>query len=286
MSLEGYLDDMFDVLDRHCHPCILLGRWALVWMGTEVIQEQPLDLLIRNTQVSTVSADLVRTGRWIEVPLVPTFREDYLQPPPRIFERTDGTFSIKLWSEDAVFILVDPPADELVNANRPFLIQALCCEVLNPVLLESDMHPSPEIVTRKPRLLTTPDTRFLPHVRCQSTARQPQTKVYIPTIPRYLDALLAQIRWLQENGYSSLKIYGPREDVGFLVRYLFLEMPSQRKKLLPLLKSESVIELVKILDRYKRTSKLRLGIDEIRQVLKGGGGNEDMVQVVATAEWY
>ena len=211
---------------------------------------------------------------------MPTFGEDYLQPPPRIFERTDGTFSIKIWSEEAVYLLVDPPVDDLVNKNWPALIQALCCEVLNSVLLESDMHPSPDIVTRKPRLLTTPDTRFHPHVRCQSTSRQPQTKVYIPTISRYLDALLAQTRWLQENGYGSLGVYGPRADVGFLVRYLFLEMPSQRKKLLPLLKSESVGELVKILDRYKRTNKLRLGINEIAQVLKGGSGNEDMVVTV------
>jgi hypothetical protein len=149
--------------------------------------------------------------------------------------------------------------------------------VLNSVLLESDMHPSPEIVTRKPRLLATPDIRFHPHVRCQSTSRQPQTKVYIPTISRYLAALLAQTRWLQENGYGSSGVYGPRADVEFLVRYLFLEMPSQRKKLLPLLKSEWVGELVKILDRYKRTIKLRLGIDEIT---KGGSGNEDMVVTV------
>jgi len=35
MSREGYLDDVFDVLDEHCHPCIMMGRYAL-WMGLEV----------------------------------------------------------------------------------------------------------------------------------------------------------------------------------------------------------------------------------------------------------
>jgi len=148
-----------------------------------------------------------------------------------------------------------PPADELVDSTRPFLIQALCCEALNPVLLESDMHPRPEFATRKPRLLTDPDTRFLPHVRCQSASRLPPTKVYIPTISRYLDSLLAQIQWLEDNGCSSLGVYGPSADVGFLVRYLFLEMPSQRKKLLPLLMSESKIKLEEILDRYNRTGR-------------------------------
>jgi hypothetical protein len=37
---EGYLDDVFDVLDAHCHPCILMGRFALIWMGVEVFSEQ------------------------------------------------------------------------------------------------------------------------------------------------------------------------------------------------------------------------------------------------------
>lgn len=271
---EGYLDDVFDVLDAHCHPCILMGRFALIWMGVEVFSEQPLDLLIRSKQVGAVAADLLRTGCWAEVALVYTYREDYLQPPPRIFERTDGTFSIKIWSEEAVHLLVDPPPDEPVDNNRPFSIQALDCEALNPVLLESDMHPSPEFATLKPRLLTDLKTHFLPHVRCQSTSRRPQTKVYIPSIPRYLDALLAQIRWLEDNGYGSMGTYGPRSDVESLVRYLFLEMPSQRKKLLPLMRRESRSGLEKILDRYKRTYKLKLRRHEIAQAFKRENGSE------------
>jgi len=182
--------------------------------------------------------------------------EDYLQPPPRVFERIDGSFSIKISSEEAAHLLVDPPSDESTDTKgtiRPFLIQAPWCET---VLLESDMHPNPE--TDNPSLLTTPNIRFLPHILYQSTTRQPQTKVYIPTIARYLDALLAQIRWLQENGYNLLKAYGPHSDAGFLVRYLFLEIPSQRSKLLPLLRSESRCQMETILDGYKRTHKLKV----------------------------
>jgi hypothetical protein len=212
--------------------------------------------------VDSITADIVHTGHWVEVPLVQTFMEDYLQPPPHVVERTDGSFSIKIWSEEAAHLLVDPPADECIDTGgtfRPFLIQAPWCEALNSVLLESDMHPNPETRSHYPRLLTTPNIRFLPHILCQSTTRQPQTKVYIPTIARYLDALLAQIRWLQENGYNSLMASGPRSDVKFLVRYLFLEIPSQRKKLLPLLRSESRCQMEKILDEYKRTHKLKVG---------------------------
>jgi len=259
--MEGYLDQVFDVLDSHTHPCIMMGRFALRWMGTGVFSEQPLDLLIRNKEVDSIIIDLICTGHWVEVPLVRTFREDYLQPPPRIVERADGSFSIKIWSEEAAHLLVDPPANESFDTDgtiRPFFIQAPCCEALNSVLLESDMHPYPESC-HNPRLLTTPNVRFLPRILCQSTTRQQQKKVYIPTIARYLDALLAQIRWLQENGYNSLTAYGPRSDVKFLVRYLFLEMPSQRRKLLPLLRSESRCQMEKILDEYKRTHKLKVG---------------------------
>ena len=222
---------------------------------------KPLDFLIRDRQIGVITEDLVCTGNWVGVPLVRAFGEDYLEPPLRVFERTDGCFSIKIWSEEAAHLLVDPPAGDFIDTDgtvRPFLIQAPCCEALNSVLLESDMHPNPEIGMHNPRLLKIPNTRFLPHTLCQSTTREPQTKVYIPAVSRYLDALLAQVRSLQKSGYTSMA-YGPRADVGFLVRYLFLEIPCQRRKLFPLLRSESKAELEKILDGYKRTRKLKVG---------------------------
>jgi hypothetical protein len=224
---------------------------------------QYFDLLIRNSQIAAISEDIPRTGNWEEAPLVLTYAEDYLQPPPRVFNRTDGTFSIKLWSEEAFRLLVDPPADGHVG-NGPFLIEAPCCEVWSPVLLESDMHPGPEISAHKPPLLTTPNVCFLPnstYIRSQSAGRGSQSKVYIPTISRYLDALLAQSRWLEENERcASRSLYGPANDVSYLIRYLFLEMPSQRRKILPLLESKSRME--EVLDRYKRTYKYRIKLEK------------------------
>jgi hypothetical protein len=228
------------------------------------------DLLIRNSQISAIARDISRTRNWEEAPLFRTYGEDYLQPPPRIFQRTDGTFSIKVWSEEAVRLIVDP-ADWRVG-NRRFLIEAPCCEVLSPVLLESDMHPGPEISADKPSLLTTPNIRFLPHthIRSQSASREPQSKVYILTISRYLDALLAQRRWLEENQRRALRLSGPAADVSYLIRCLFLEMPSQRRKILPLLESESKCRMEEILDQYKRTYKPRYRIE----LAKEGSGGE------------
>jgi hypothetical protein len=139
--------------------------------------------------------------------------------------------------------------------------------VFGPVLLESDMHPGPEssTVTDKPSLLTTPNVCFLPrdHAnRSQSASREPQSKVYIPRISRYLDALLAQHRWLEENERRASLLYGPATDVSCLIRYLFLEMPNQRKKILSLLECESKSMMEEILSRYKRTYKPRYRVKE------------------------
>jgi len=231
------------------------------------------DLLIRNSQISAIAEDIPRTGSWKEVPLDHTYGEDYLQPPPRVFQRTDGTSSIKIWSEEALRLLVDPPADGRVG-NARFLIEAPCCEVLGPVLLESDMHPGPEISADNPSLLTTPNVRFLPytHICSQSASREPQSKVYIPTISRYLDALLAQRRWLEENERRASRLSGPAADVSYLIRYLFLEMLSQRRKILPLLDSASKDRMEEILDQYKRTYKPRYRVKLAKEGRGDGGG--------------
>lgn len=228
--------------------------------------------MIRSSEVAAFSADIQATRSWAEVPLVCRYGEDFLQPPPRVFERTDsdGTvFSIKIWCEDAVFFSVDPPADGRVH-TRPFLIETPCCETLNPVLLESDMHPGPEISPFKPNLLTTPNVRFLPHIHCQSASRQPKSKAYIPTISRYLDALVAQRQWLKENVPQGWRIKGPGTDASNLIRYLFLEMPSQREKILPLLNGESRSRTEEILDQYKRTYKNKFRVRPLQEEMGDG----------------
>jgi hypothetical protein len=35
---DGYLDDVFDVLDAQQHPCIVMGHSALIWMGVAIFQ--------------------------------------------------------------------------------------------------------------------------------------------------------------------------------------------------------------------------------------------------------
>jgi len=219
-----------------------------------------------------ISADIQATGSWAEVPLVRRYGEDFLWPPPRVFEQTDsdGTiFFLKIWCEDTVFFSVDPPADEHVH-TRPFLIEAPCCETLNPVLLESDMHPGPEISPYKPNLLTTPNIPFLPHIHCQTASRQPKFKVHIPTISRYLGALVAQRQWLKENEPHAWHIKG---DASNLIQYLFLEMLNQREKILLLLNGEFRNRTEEILDQYKRTYKNKFRVKPLQDEMGEGVAN-------------
>ena len=105
------------------------------------------DLLIRNSQIAAIAENIPHTGNWEEAPFVRTYREDYLQPPPRVFERTDGTFSIKVSSKEAVRLLVDPHADGRVGSGH-FLIEA-------PAARCSVLFYSNQISTPPPRFLQT-----------------------------------------------------------------------------------------------------------------------------------
>ena len=206
-------------------------------------------MLIRDKEITGIISELFKTNHWEEVALEKKYTDDYLQPPPRIIKCSDNGFSIKFWTETATHLIVD------LGSNA--CIEVPDCEALNSVLVEEDMHPDPDTGNfRRPFLLTKPDTRFLPHHPCQSPTRCPHTKIYIPTISHYITALVAQIQWLDENGYGSLIGYGPESDL--LVRYLFLEIPSQRKKLLPQLDNKTRTRVERILDRYKRTHKLKI----------------------------
>lgn len=107
--------------------------------------------------------------------------------------------------------------------NCPLLIETPCCEGLYPVLLESHL-PGPKISAHKPLPRTFASWLSISEL----SALQPQPKVYIPPISRYLDARIAQHQWLKENESSAWRRSGPGADVSYLIRYLFLETPSQR----------------------------------------------------------
>ncbi|KIM83532.1 hypothetical protein PILCRDRAFT_819160 [Piloderma croceum F 1598] len=111
----------------------------------------------------------------------------------------------------------------------------------NPVLVESSFHPCPDRTTHyRPELLSDTGTRFIPKNPDQSPPpiRPHRTPVYIPTIPRYIDACLSRHPQLCHLPDAPRFSGNASMDISYLIRYLFLEIDAQRAKLLPTLADE------------------------------------------------
>ena len=145
-------------------------------------------MLIRDKDIAEIILELIKTNHWVEIPLQKEYKEDYLQPSPRIFKRSDDTFSIKLWTEAETHFIVD--------AGLNTYIEVPDCEALNIVLVEENMHPDPD--TNLPPISV--DQPKYSHYPYQSPMRRPPTKIYIPT------ELLAtsQLSLRNSNGWTKV----------------------------------------------------------------------------------
>jgi len=192
------------------------------WMAVALCTGEGFDLLVRTGQHSAI--------RQAEIPQ---------------FKRVGEEFYISLWPENIFGLAVDG-------------VPHVCC--WNAVLVESQFYPHPIRDRTYPRLLSDEHTRFVPKDPDQSPPpiRPKRTPVYIPTIPRYLDACLYRSKRLKHlpdaprfRGSSDIDIY-------YLIRYLFLETDTQRAKLLPMLAEPRRSAMRDTLDRFKRTVKANI----------------------------
>ena len=172
---------------------------------------------------------------------------------PRL-ERIGEQFYINLYPENLFGLAVDGDLCEVPH---------ICA--WNTVLVESTFYPYTDRKATFPRLLcdsgTGPGTRFTPKDPDQSPPIRPhRTPVYIPAIPRYIDACLSAF------GLPSRRPAIRSFDISYLIRYLFLERDVQREKLLPKLRGQRREMMRDTLDRYKRTVKLNI---KVRRDSKG-----------------
>jgi hypothetical protein len=164
-----------------------------------------------------------------------------------------------LHDETSEKLSVDPPPDE--DTTRVFQLEILDCSIWNPILVEEEMRPSAN-QTLFPVLseaLATGKPYVHSHFRCQSPSRNPQTKIYIPSIARYIGALVSQIKWLKSNDTATWGL-GPLYLVSLLNRYLYLEAPCQKRKLFKLVNQETHIWL----DDYFSKRKGRKPVEQRR----------------------
>lgn len=118
---DGFLDEVFLIFKVRQHPIVLVEESALRWMGSRVSPEevhmllrprlplvayhrtQDLDLLIRDTEIEVIKADLLATKRYdlVEQNLGHRLSDTYTRQVPRLRLRTENNISyncISLWS--------------------------------------------------------------------------------------------------------------------------------------------------------------------------------------------
>ncbi|RPA97816.1 hypothetical protein L873DRAFT_1836217 [Choiromyces venosus 120613-1] len=213
------LESIFAVLSDHDHPFIMVGTYALRWMGVQVLPGYIMDILIRTSQVASICQALAQTGEWLEVdessiPALVTLAEREECRSVRRFKRCDDQWYISLCSEDTYRLTVD---SEKIQVPHPVNF--------NSVLVESEFHPNPTGRSTdqrsRPYLMTDKNIPFV-----WAAGGQVSFPVFIPRIPEFLD--------------SCLNCMGGRnymDDDSSMARYLLLDLPHQQDKLLSKVKN-------------------------------------------------
>jgi len=125
----------------------------------------------------------------------------------------------------------------------------------NVVLMEEcfDLHPSwAQAVSISYTTRITDGVKVLPPILAQSA--DIKYPIYIPTIPRILDALLDQARYrvIYAENFPGKLGNRPEYHLRNFVRYLHLEKPQQQERMLPELAERNRGEMKAIINKFKR----------------------------------
>lgn len=261
----GKMDHVLDILESYQHPCIIIGRNAHRWMGSAGMCSSTCDMLVRDYQLQSMAADLIKTGRWERINEGPfpysdthpdsendadvVLRKTTVEHDP---DYVDFELNLLcLWSEATYRINVDDcPTIEVPDFYT-----------LNHVLIEEDWHPAaqrtdgfwygpcPHVNSKLQNIpeWLTPQPLFVKrHPRGKSPSKK--TPIFVPTLPTYLDALIYHVIHYEESrrGLSSESSW----QIENLTRYLYLELPHQHLPLLIELEESEFME--KFLRAYVR----------------------------------
>lgn len=199
--------------------------------------------------MEAIKADLLATDHYelVEQNLDLRFSDTYTRQVPRLRLKTDGNTSyncISLWSEGVYMLSVDGEKIEVPDPHA-----------WNPVLMEErlDLHTSWARATSISYTTKTANgVQILPPTLAQSAHMK--YPIYIPTIPRIFDALLDQARYrvtYAENFPGKLG-NRPKYHLQTSVRYLHLEKPQQRERVLPELAERNRGDMETIINKFKR----------------------------------
>lgn len=229
MGCCGILDEICPVLRAHNHPLIAVGLVAHRWMGARGFTDYPIiDILLRNSQLHSITSDMVRTGHWKafdaqQLQALPMCSElGQLREADMVLERTHHEtlqiYYLRFWSEETYRI----------NIDSCLLIEVPDVYAWRPYLIEEEYHPA---ISRKDGWWFGPDIRpkptdcifpTLPHGKPLGSSEQ----IFIPSIPTFIQAM-----WSQQLDYAKSKPELARYASWFirnLTRYLYLEVSPRR----------------------------------------------------------
>ncbi|KAI9777281.1 MAG: hypothetical protein M1816_004817 [Peltula sp. TS41687] len=249
---SGYFDQVASVLAAHNHPIVLLEALALQFMGVPVVNDENIDLLIRDEQRDDIVNEFV--SKWgyerVEHDLRLYMHDSYvvrvprLQPPSSAASTMIDGMCFCFWSESDSRLSVD---EDMIDV--PDLYS------LNSCLMESWLDP----VGPRQQSITfaSKGQQGIPVLRRnRALSRACAQPILIPTIPRLLDALLDQILaeepFVEDDG--TRKLISKRRLSGYhvsnLIRYLRLARPDQREKIVLAVAARNRAYLTFRLDRY------------------------------------
>lgn len=267
LTTTGTIDHVFDILSNHKQPFILVGILAHRWMGCAAGADEGFDLLIRDSQLSTIATELRATGLWALFDPASEV-EDYRSNPLKddhgrellvkscndadVALEYTGTLEVqfnylRLWSDTTYKMMVD---------DEDHFIEVPELNPWNVVLVEEEMHPA---ISRHdgwwygPAILSNQDH----HPKHIFSTVWPRAKgpvitmpLLIPKVIVYLDTLVCQEKnyRISKPGLASVAQW----QIGNLVRYLYLDLPHQKHALLFQLGWEAENYMESYLGRYKR----------------------------------
>ncbi|KAK3170835.1 hypothetical protein OEA41_002919 [Lepraria neglecta] len=241
LDLTGFLDEVLGVFEHRKHPFILIEECALGWMGTAVTPKEDVDILIGSQQLDNIIDDLITTGRWEKVaPSLERQSSAAHKDIPRLrrqFEGTDHELCLSFWTEQKYQLEVDGAKVEVPD----------CCSQNMP-LLEERFDPKEP---RGPRLLSPEGVRFVSQVSARS--KDCRVPIFVPTIPRFLDADISRWRHDMENLPPAQQYWGGKsQHTTYLIRYLFLDQEKLLERILLELSERNRNELRKMCETYVR----------------------------------
>lgn len=221
---------------------------------------------MKDSQADAILNELLATGHFerVDQDISHRFDDPSTKRVPRLRDTRSalGPFNcISLWTE-AVYLL---------QVERAEPVAVMDIQAWNPNLVEERFATVPETAWITFSSQMGRGTRLLPKIR--NSARG--VPIFVPSIPRFCDAILDQLRYRNTHAekFEGKKGNRPSYHLRNFVRYLYLERLSQREVLLPLLAERNRAEMEHRMNAFKRKPTFAMVMAQMEQRINASKPN-------------